>query len=180
MLAAAAIAGSGAVGAFAPSAGEEASSTPPLSIAQRRVRRPGKETIIESDPEVSVSSEPESDDAVSATGPWSKSTEFGRQRAHAPPINTAGGTGHERRNSLLEKSNRRTLVLNSLAPNAHGDFDKVVGVSRELFAPGDEGADEHEAAFLDFLDSRRQRHHHHWKVRRSLPHFFSRGLSDEW
>ena len=71
-------------------------------------------------------------------------------------------------------------MLNALAPNAQGDFDKVVGVSRELFAPGDEGADEHEAAFLDFLDSRRQRHHHHWKVRRSLPHFFSRGLSDDW
>ena len=77
---------------------------------------------------------------------------YGRSRLHQMPRAREDGTGEEMRNALFGKRlGRRTVHLHGLAPSGDAAFEAVEEVGREAFLPGEQGAQDHEDAFLEFL-----------------------------
>ena len=79
-------------------------------------------------------------------------SKYGRVRIHQAPRAQKEGTGEERRNALLGKGlGRRTVQLHGLAPSGDAAFEAVDEVGREAFEPGEQGAQDHEDAFIEYL-----------------------------
>ena len=77
---------------------------------------------------------------------------YGRVRLHSSPHSAVNATGEERRNSLMDKGwARRTVLVHGVTPSGDAVLESVDDVGRELFAAGEQGAQEHEEAFLDYL-----------------------------
>ena len=75
-------------------------------------------------------------------------SKYGRVRIHQAPRAQKEGTGEERRNALLGKGlGRRTVQLHGLAPSGDAAFE----VWREAFEPGEQGAQGHEDAFIEYF-----------------------------
>ena len=77
---------------------------------------------------------------------------YGRVRLHSSPHSAVNATGEERRNALMGKGwARRTVHVHGVTPSGDAVLEAVDDVGRELFAAGEQGAQEHEDAFLDYL-----------------------------
>ena len=77
---------------------------------------------------------------------------YGRVRLHSSPHSAVNATGEERRNALMGKGwARRTVHVHGVTPSGDAVLEAVDDVGRELFAAGEQGAQEYEDAFLDYL-----------------------------
>jgi len=76
---------------------------------------------------------------------------YGRVRMHAVPKADGAAGGDGRRNCLSEKGwARRAVVVHSVGPSGAANFAEAPG--RDGFALGDDGAQQHEEAFLEYVE----------------------------
>ena len=91
-------------------------------------------------------------EALRVVGAAATGIVYGRVRLHSSPHAPSNGTGEEQRNALLEKGwGRRTVLVHGVSPSGDAAFEAVDDVGREVFAMGEQGAQEHEEAFMEYL-----------------------------
>ena len=143
---------------------DEPAPSPSATVVGRRASRAAKSMRVESscdedtssdeadeewDPEQEQDEEDEEDEGNQG---FADASTYGRSRLHQMPRAREDGTGEEMRNALFGKRlGRRTVHLHGLAPSGDAAFEAVEEVGREAFLPGEQGAQDHEDAFLEFL-----------------------------
>jgi len=99
-----------------------------------------------------VQEQDEEDEEDEGNQGFADASTYGRSRLYQMPRAREDGTGEEMRNALFGKRlGRRTVHLHGLAPSGDAAFEAVEEVGREAFLPGEQGAQDHEDAFLEFL-----------------------------
>jgi hypothetical protein len=143
---------------------DEPAPSPSAAVVARRASRIAKSLREESgceedtssddewDPAQEQDEEDEEDEQDERNQGLADASTYGRSRLHEMPRARKDGTGEEMRNALFGKRlGRRTVHLHGLAPSGDAAFEAVEEVGREAFLPGEQGAQDHEDAFLEFL-----------------------------
>ena len=143
---------------------DEPAPSPSATVVARRASREAKSWVglreesgcdedTSSDEEWDpVQEQDEEDEEDEGNQGFADASTYGRSRLHQMPRAREDGTGEEMRNALFGKRlGRRTVHLHGLAPSGDAAFEAVEEVGREAFLPGEQGAQDHEDAFLEFL-----------------------------